>query len=176
MLNCMYELAEQSANGTYDGTDRTQLQKEVSQLRTEIDRIADSATSTVSSCWTAPCPLIPLCLQPLLLVLSPFCSAHILISALRSCRMRMHLAMAGVDHEPFKVRLVHQNFQQFFPDALIPPSAEPLIHTAPFPIARRQVSPQRSCAQNPKHTVDKLPIILCYATPLAPLTWQMWLQ
>ena len=70
MLNRMYELAEQSANGTYDGTDRTQLQKEVSQLRTEIDRIADSATSTVSSCWTAPCPLIPLCLQPLLLVLT----------------------------------------------------------------------------------------------------------
>ena len=43
MLNRMYELAEQSANGTYDGTDRTQLQKEVNQLRTEIDRIADSA-------------------------------------------------------------------------------------------------------------------------------------
>ena len=43
MLNRMYELAEQSANGTYDGTDRVQLQKEVNQLRTEIDRIADSA-------------------------------------------------------------------------------------------------------------------------------------
>ena len=43
MLNRMYELAEQSANGTYDGTDRTQLQKEVNNLRTEIDRIADSA-------------------------------------------------------------------------------------------------------------------------------------
>ena len=43
MLNRMYELAEQSANGTYDGTDREQLQKEVSQLKSEIDRIADSA-------------------------------------------------------------------------------------------------------------------------------------
>lgn len=43
MLNRMYELAEQSANGTYDGTDRTQLQKEVSQLRSEIDRISESA-------------------------------------------------------------------------------------------------------------------------------------
>ena len=43
MLNRMYELAEQSANGTYDGTDRTQLQKEVTQLKTEIDRISDSA-------------------------------------------------------------------------------------------------------------------------------------
>ena len=44
MLNRMYELAEQSANGTYDdGTDRAQLQKEVDSLKTEIDRIADSA-------------------------------------------------------------------------------------------------------------------------------------
>ena len=44
MLNRMYELAEQSANGTYeDGTDRNQLQKEVDQLKSEIDRIADSA-------------------------------------------------------------------------------------------------------------------------------------
>ena len=43
MLNRMYSLAEQSANGTYEGTDRTQLQKEVNQLRSEINRIADSA-------------------------------------------------------------------------------------------------------------------------------------
>ena len=44
MLNRMYSLAEQSANGTYDSTtDRTQLQKEVDQLRSEINRIADSS-------------------------------------------------------------------------------------------------------------------------------------
>ncbi|HJB99258.1 MAG TPA: flagellin [Candidatus Flavonifractor merdavium] len=44
MLNRMYSLAEQSANGTYENeTDRAQLQKEVVQLKTEIDRIADSA-------------------------------------------------------------------------------------------------------------------------------------
>jgi flagellin len=44
MLNRMYSLAEQSANGTYDNsTDRFQLQKEVAALSKEIDRIADSA-------------------------------------------------------------------------------------------------------------------------------------
>lgn len=44
MLNRMVELADQSANGTYDdATDRTQLQKEINNLMTEIDRIADSA-------------------------------------------------------------------------------------------------------------------------------------
>ena len=44
MLNRMYELAEQSANGTYkDEVDRENLQDEVSRLREEIDRIAKSA-------------------------------------------------------------------------------------------------------------------------------------
>ena len=44
MLNRMVELATQSANGTYDNdTDRYQLQKEMNQLRSEIDRIADSS-------------------------------------------------------------------------------------------------------------------------------------
>ncbi len=44
MLNRMVELATMSANGTYDNTtDRAQLQKEMDQLRSEIDRIADSS-------------------------------------------------------------------------------------------------------------------------------------
>ena len=44
MLNRMVTLATQSANGTYDNqTDRYQLQKEVNQLKAEIDRIADSS-------------------------------------------------------------------------------------------------------------------------------------
>jgi flagellin len=44
MLNRMYSLAEQSANGTYDNdTDRTQLQKEVTALIEEIDRIAENS-------------------------------------------------------------------------------------------------------------------------------------
>ena len=44
MLNRMVELATQSANGTYDNeTDRANLQAELDQLRTEIDRISDSA-------------------------------------------------------------------------------------------------------------------------------------
>ena len=44
MLNRMVTLATQSANGTYDNeTDRFQLQKELDQLRSEINRIADSS-------------------------------------------------------------------------------------------------------------------------------------
>ncbi len=44
MLNRMDYLATQSANGTYDNdVDRTNLQKEVTALKSEINRIADSA-------------------------------------------------------------------------------------------------------------------------------------
>ena len=44
MLNRMVELATMSANGTYDNdVDRAQLQKEMDQLRSEINRIADSS-------------------------------------------------------------------------------------------------------------------------------------
>ena len=44
MLNRMDYLATQSANGTYDNeVDRAALQKEVEQLKSEINRIADSA-------------------------------------------------------------------------------------------------------------------------------------
>ena len=44
MLNRMDYLATQSANGTYDDeVDRANLQKEVNQLLSEIDRIADSS-------------------------------------------------------------------------------------------------------------------------------------
>ena len=44
MLNRMVELADQSANGTYDNaTDRDNLQKEFDQLKNEINRIADSS-------------------------------------------------------------------------------------------------------------------------------------
>ena len=43
MLNRMVELADQSANGTYDNAvDRANLQKEIKSLKNEIDRIADS--------------------------------------------------------------------------------------------------------------------------------------
>ena len=43
MLNRMVELADQSANGTYDNAvDRSNLQKEIASLKDEIDRIADS--------------------------------------------------------------------------------------------------------------------------------------
>ncbi|WP_124066892.1 flagellin [Clostridium sp. E02] len=43
MLNRMVELADQSANGTYqDQVDRDNLQKEITSLKSEVDRISES--------------------------------------------------------------------------------------------------------------------------------------
>jgi flagellin len=44
ILQRMRELAVQAANGTNDATDRTNLQSEMDQLRTEIDRIAQTTS------------------------------------------------------------------------------------------------------------------------------------
>ena len=61
MLNRMYELAEQSANGTYeDGTDRKQLQEELTSSRTRLTVLPTPPTSTASSCWTAAWLPLPL--------------------------------------------------------------------------------------------------------------------
>ena len=43
MLNRMVELATQSANGTYSSANRTEMQKEITQLNAEINRISSTA-------------------------------------------------------------------------------------------------------------------------------------
>ena len=43
MLNRMVELATQSANGTYSSANRTEMQKEITALNAEIDRIGSTA-------------------------------------------------------------------------------------------------------------------------------------
>lgn len=43
MLNRMYELANKAANGTYETSDRVEMQKEIDELTKEIDRISETA-------------------------------------------------------------------------------------------------------------------------------------
>ena len=53
MLNRMVELATQSANGTYSSTNRTEMQKEINQLRDEINRIGTATKFNGISLFTA---------------------------------------------------------------------------------------------------------------------------
>ena len=73
--------------------------------------------------------------------------------------------MTGVDHEPLKIRLLYHRFQHLFPDSLVPPTAKTSLDGIPLAIFRRQVSPWRTCPQNPEHAVQKLPRILGVSAP-----------
>ena len=53
MLNRMVELATQSANGTYSSTNRVEMQKEITQLNAEIDRISATANFNGQDLFTA---------------------------------------------------------------------------------------------------------------------------
>jgi len=79
--------------------------------------------------------------------------------------MRMNLAMAGVDHEPFVIRLDNELFQQRLPNALIAPAAEAPVGVFPTPVGSGQIPPWRARAKNPEHGIDELAVILCDPTP-----------
>ena len=53
MLNRMVELATQSANGTYSSTNRSEMQKEIDQLREEINRIGSATKFNGISLFSA---------------------------------------------------------------------------------------------------------------------------
>ena len=53
MLNRMVELATQSANGTYSSANRSEMQKEINQLRSEIDRIGTATKFNGISLFSA---------------------------------------------------------------------------------------------------------------------------
>ena len=51
----------------------------------------------------------------------------------------MHFDMAGIDHQPFIIRLIDQNFQKFSPYTFSAPSDEPLMNAAPLAAMSRQM-------------------------------------
>jgi hypothetical protein len=77
----------------------------------------------------------------------------------------MNLDMARVDHQPFKISLFYQGFQQALPSPLVPPSAKTPVRVLPAAVIWRQIPPWRTCTQNPEHRVDELPVIAGVASP-----------
>ena len=96
-----------------------------------------------------------------------------MVAAPGSGGMRVNFAVTGVNHQPFKVRLINQYFEEALPYSLIAPTDESLMHSSPSPVFRRQVAPWRPCAQYPKNGVDKQTVVFCYSTPLPALSRQV---
>ena len=88
----------------------------------------------------------------------------------------MGLAMAGVAHQPLKVRLVDELVEQGFPNAAITPAAEAPVSVFPIAISAWQISPRGAGSQNPQHGIDELAIVLGDAAPLSGLAGQMRFQ
>ena len=88
----------------------------------------------------------------------------------------MYFNMTCVNHKPFIIWIIYQNFQQFFQDTFSAPPVKPLVDGSTFSIIWRQITPGRSCTQHPKNRINKPSVILGDSAPLPPLAWQMWLQ
>lgn len=71
----------------------------------------------------------------------PFCAAHIQVATFRICCMRMDFAMTGINHGPFVIRFVNQNFKQLLPDSRIVPADKSTMGAAPIITTRWQITP-----------------------------------
>ena len=78
--------------------------------------------------------------------------------------------MAGVNHKPFKIRIINQLFQELFPSPLIAPPAETAMRIFPVSIVWRQIAPRRTCAQYPENSIEKPTVIPGKTAPLAQLS------
>lgn len=90
-----------------------------------------------SRAFTARCILV--LLGPPFVRPSPGC-------LLGSTGVRMDFDAGGVNHEPFKVRIIDNGLKYFFPNAFILPVAKASMGVFPISITRRQVSPWSPCA------------------------------
>ena len=84
--------------------------------------------------------------------------------------------MACVDHEPFVIRLIDQNFRQLFPNPFSAPPDKPLMDSSSFPESggrSRQGTPVRNTL---KTALMNRRLSWAIPPPLPPLSRQMWLQ
>jgi len=85
--------------------------------------------------------------------------------------MWVNLAVTGINHQPFIIRIINQDFQQFFPDTLVTPANKAAVGITPTPVVRRQIPPWGSCSYNPENSIDKLTIICGYPSPCPFSAW-----
>lgn len=73
--------------------------------------------------------------------------------------------MTRIDHEPFEIRLIHEFFEKPFPVTFVAPAAEAPVGIFPISVVFREVSPWRTCSQNPHDGIDEEPVIDSKSSP-----------
>gem|GEM_PF-4491386 len=86
----------------------------------------------------------------LILLLSPLGEPHVLIATHLPAGMGMYLDMAGIDHQPLKIRIFYQSLLKTSPGPFITPTAKKAVSIFPVTIVRWQVLPWRAGAKDPK--------------------------
>ena len=74
----------------------------------------------------------------------------------------MYLTMTSIHHQPLKIWIISQYFQQLFLNSTIPPTDKTAMCIAPSAIIWRQISPWSPGSHYPKYSVNKLAIAHCY--------------
>ena len=131
--------------------------------------VVPAVTATLTG---IPCASTARCI----LLLCPFLCGPCPSCPLGSRCVGVDFAMAGINHQPFKIRIINQHFKEFFPYSLVSPTNKALVNGSSFAIFRRQISPRRASTQYPEYGIDEEAIILCDASPLPTLPRQMRFQ
>ena len=87
--------------------------------------------------------------------------------------MGMHLAVAGIDHQPLHVRLVNDLLKQSLPNTPVTPATEPPMGILPVAITGRKIAPRCAGTQNPEDGINEASIVLRDASPLPALPRKM---
>ena len=86
-------------------------------------------------------------------VLSPLLSAHVLVAAPCSCCVRVNFNVACIDHQPLKIRIDNQLFEERLPNPLVAPTTKASVCIFPITIIRGQIAPRRAGTKDPKYSI-----------------------
>ena len=84
--------------------------------------------------------------------------------------------MGGINNKPFIIWLVDEDFQQSFPEAPIPSTAESTVDVFPITQIWWQISPGSAGSRDPEEGVEKKPIVRCWPADMPLASRKMGLQ
>ena len=88
--------------------------------------------------------------------------------------MPVHFDNRGIDHGVFHVWVLRDGIKKPFENIGFHPVPEADIHRIPFAEARWQVPPRAAGPHDPKHGLEKTPVVLAATPRIAGLAKAMW--